>query len=146
MKKLILSMAMLLAVGVAASARDVFSRDIKQLPQAAQATLSKNFKGKVTLVKADREFGRTTEYEAVLSDGSEVTFDKKGNWKDVEMQTNSQVPSALIPAPISSYVKANHPRARIVGIEKDRSGYDVQLSDGLEIKFDKQGSFKRYED
>ena len=28
---------------------------------------------------------------------------------------------------------------------KERSGYDIELSNGIEMKFDKAGNFKRYD-
>ncbi|MDE7160186.1 MAG: PepSY-like domain-containing protein [Muribaculaceae bacterium] len=42
-------------------------------------------------------------------------------------------------------MKANHKGASIVGIEKERYGYEVELSNGIEMRFDKQGRFVRYD-
>ncbi len=144
-KLLILMFAFLMSAGIAVSARDNVSHDISVLPQAAANTISKNFKAKFSFVKIDREFGRVHEYEVVLSDGSEITFDSKGNWKDIEAGAKGQVPSGFIPTGVQDYVKANHKGSRIVGIEKDRRGYDVELSNGIDMKFSTDGSFIKYD-
>lgn len=145
MKKLLLIMAVILGV-FSASARDTYSHDASVLPVAAQTVIKNNFKADVSHIKIEKEWGRISEYDVVLTDGSEITFDSKGNWKDIEMGINRAVPSALIPDAIADYVKQNQKKANITGIEKNRSGYDVELSNGVEMKFDSEGRFLRYDD
>lgn len=127
-------------------ARDSYARDASALPQAAQTVLSNNFKSKVSVVKIEKKLGRVTEYDVVMTDGSEITFDRQGNWESVETGNNSHVPSGFVPAAITNYVKKAQPGTRIVGIEKERSGYEVELSNGVEMKFSKAGEFVRYSD
>lgn len=129
-----------------ASARDQYAHDASVLPKGAQTTLTKNFKSKVSIVKIDKDFGRVSEYEVVMTDGSEITFDKDGNWKDVEVSASKSVPTGFIPAGVAAYIKANQKGQRVIGIEKNRGGYDVELSNGVEMKFDKQGNFIRFDD
>lgn len=145
MKKLLLMLALIVGV-FSASARDTYSHDVNVLPKAAQTVLSNNFKAKVNHIKIDKEFGRVSEFDVVLNDGTEITFDKNGNWKDVEVKIGSSVPSFFIPNTISNYIKNNQKKAAVVGIEKNRSGYDVELSNGVEMKFNSEGKFIRYED
>lgn len=143
MKKLL--MLMMLAVSVfSVSARDTYTRDVKVLPTAAQTVLKNNFKSSVSHIKIDKDL-MTTEYDVVLNNGTEITFDKDGNWKDVEMNNKTAVPSDFVPVNVANYVKQNQKNAKIVGIEKDRGGYSVDLSNGVEIKFDKNGNFVRYD-
>lgn len=142
-------LALILVAAVAAlsmSARDNYSRDASVLPKAAQTSISSNFKAKVSMVKTDKDFGRVSEYEVILTDGTEITFDRDGNWKDIEVSANRAVPSAYVPANVTQYVKNNHKGQKVVGIEKDRGGYEVELSNGLDLKFDRNGNFVKYED
>ena len=44
--------------------------------------------------------------------------------------------------PIRNYVAKNFPDVKIVKIEKDFVGFDIELSDGVEVKFDRLGNFK----
>ncbi len=145
MKRILMILAIVLGVVAGASAKDTYAHDASVLPKAAQTELAKNFKAKVSLVKIDKDFGRISEYEVILDDGTEVTFDKNGNWENVEVNNSKSVPSAYVPKAIADYVKKNQNGARIVGIEKERNGYEVELSNGVDMKFDKAGNFLRYD-
>lgn len=144
MKKILLMIVMMVGV-LSVSARDKYSHDVSILPTAAQTTIKNNFKAEVSHIKVDKDFGHATEYDVVLTDGSEIAFDKAGNWKDVEVRGNGSVPTAFVPAAISSYVKKTQKNVTITGIEKKRSGYEVELSNGIEMKFDSNGNFIKYD-
>lgn len=145
MKKIALILAMALGLSMSASARDTYARDASVLPEAAQVTLSKNFKAKVSVVKIEKTLGHVNEYDVVLTDGTEITFDRHGNWDNVETANTSSVPKALVPDAITQYVASAQPGTRVVGIDKERSGYDVELSNGLDLKFNRAGQFVRYD-
>ena len=82
----------------------------------------------------------------MLTDGTEISFDRQGNWKEVETSAQKSVPSAFVPAAAQRYVKEQHKGQHIVGIERTRGGYDVELSNGIDIKFNDAGSFVKYDD
>lgn len=145
-KRLFIALIAVAGISTAAMARDTYAHDASVLPQAAQMTLAKNFKAEVSVVKIEKDFGRVSEYEVVLSDGTEITFDRDGNWDNIEVRKTMKIPSAFIPAAIAKYVKTNMSGENIVGIDKDRSGYDVELSNGVDMKFNKNGQFVRYDD
>lgn len=145
-KKILLMLVAVIGISTAAGAKDTYSRDVSVLPKAAQTVLSQNFKSGVSVIKIDKDFGRISEYEVILTDGVEITFDRNGNWENIEVPNQSSVPAAFVPNAISAYVKANQPGQRIVGIDKERSGYDVELSNGVDMKFNKEGKFLRYDD
>lgn len=146
MKKIGLILIMSLMSILPVLAKKTYCHDGSCLPTAATVVLKKNFKSQVSLVKVDKDFGRVSEYEVVLRDGTEVTFDKAGNWKEIETSNRSKVPDAMIPAPILQYVKEHQNKAKIVGIEKDRMGYEVTLNNGVEMKFDRAARFLKYDD
>ena len=79
MKKVFLALMLALVAGLGASAKDVYSRNVNVLPVAARSTLKSNFKAGVSLIKSDKDFGRVSEYDVILTDGCEVTFDGSGN-------------------------------------------------------------------
>lgn len=145
MKKLFVAFAVIFSV-LTASARSNYSHDIEVLPEAAQAVLKQNFKADVSHIKIGKEFGKIRKYDVVLTDGSEISFDKHGNWNDIEVGRYESVPKALIPRPISTFVNNNQNRYSVTGIEKSHSGYDVELSNGVEMKFTEKGKFIRYDD
>lgn len=145
-KRLFVALVAIMCVAAAAVARDSYARDASVLPKAAQTTLANNFKSKVNLVKIDKDLGRVSDYEVILDDGTEITFDRDGNWDNIEVGLNGKIPSAFIPTAIADYVKANLPGEKIVGIDKERSGYEVEMSNGVDIKFNSNGQFVRYDD
>lgn len=136
---------MLFAV-VGTAYADEYAHSDAVLPASAKSVIKKNFKSAVSLVKIDKTLGRVTEYDVVLNDGSEISFDADGNWKDVETNAMKAVPAGFVLQPIRDYVARNHKGQHVVGIEKERSGYDVELSNGIDMKFSKEGKFLRYDD
>ena len=144
MKKLILILAVIIGA-FTASARNNYSHNPADLPNSAQTILKNNFKAGVSHIKIEKDFGKIKEYDVVLTDGTEVTFDSHGNWKDIEVRQNASVPSSLMPKAITEYIKLNQKKVKITGIEKNRSGYEVELSNGVEIKFNSEGQFLRYD-
>lgn len=145
MKKLMLILTVIFGV-MTAGARNNYSHDINILPEAAKIMLSENFKSGVSHIKVGKEFGHIRKYEVIMTDGSEISFDKHGNWKDVEVSSNASVPTAFILSPISNFVKANQGKAKVTGIEKKSYGYEVELSNGVDVRFTEKGKFIRYDD
>ncbi len=75
----------------------------------------------------------------LLTDRTEIDFDKKGNWLEVDCK-KSAVPEALIPVPVKEYVKANFPREIITKIERGRTGVEIELGNDYSLKFNKRES------
>lgn len=145
MKKLILFLAVIFGV-MTASARDNYSHDVGILPEAAKIMLKENFKSSVSHIKIGKEFGQIRKYEVIMTDGSEISFDKHGNWKDVEVGREASVPGAFIPSPIAAFISQNQAKAKVTGIEKKAYGFEVELSNGVDIRFSQKGKFLRYDD
>ncbi len=141
----VLTAILIALTSVSVQARDKYTHDASVLPPAATVMLNKNFKAKVSLVKTEHKFGKVSEYEVILNNGTEVTFDASGNWKEIETSNTSKVPDSMVPEAIKAYVKSHQNKSKIVGIEKDRKGYEVTLSNGVEMEFDLSGRFIRYD-
>jgi hypothetical protein len=117
----------------------------EQLPAAAMAFIQENFPGEgVMFAKKDFDNGRR-QFEVHLNNGVQLEFDKKGNWAKVDCKF-SAVPANLIPAAIADYVKAHFADNKIVKIDKERHGYDVELSNDLELKFNRNGQLMDIDD
>lgn len=122
------------------------THEVSILPESAQEVLKQNFNASVSHIKIGKEFGQIRQYDVVLTDGSEIYFDKHGNWKEVEMSNSVSVPSDIIPNPIKTFVKANQKDAKVTSIEKKNYGYEVELSNGIDVRFTEKGKFIRYDD
>ena len=77
-----------------------------ELPDAAK-TLVKKYFHDIEVVSATMEKGVAPSYEVKLADGTEIDFDARGEWTDVE-RPGGVVPDGLIPQPILKFVAANY--------------------------------------
>ena len=137
MKKILVSAALLFA-GITASFAGDRERPITldKLPAAAQEFLAANFKD-LTLAYAveDPKF-IGSEYEVIYTDRTEVDFESNGEWSSVERKY-AAVPAAIVPVQIADYVKKSFAGESIRKIDRDKYTWEVELSNGLEIKFDR---------
>ena len=138
MKKIMLTAALLFA-GITASLADN-DRPIAldKLPAAAQTFLKTHF-ADLTLAYAveDPKFVGS-EYEVTYTDRTEVEFRPNGEWSSVERRY-AAVPASVVPTQISDYVaKSSFPNQYIKKIERDAYTWEIELSNGIEIKFDKE--------
>lgn len=109
-----------------------------ELPATAQAFVRKHFpQVDVALTKMDSDFFNK-DYDVIFVNGDKIEFDKNGNWKEIKCAPGGFVPPAAIPSQIQTYLTRNYPNTSVVKIERDRKDYEVKLSNGRELKFDKQ--------
>lgn len=145
MKALILAIAVVISMGLVQCGSESYSHNANTLPDNAKNLISQNFASAISVVKEESNTFGQKEYEVVLADGTEVTLNGHGEWKNIETPNNHAVPRALVPKPVTEYVSQNHAGASIVGIEKDKKGYEVTLSNGVEIEFNQDGGFLKYD-
>ncbi len=138
MKKLALVLVSMFALINVAWADDDKPIKVTDMPQAAQAFIKQHFaNSSVALAKVEKDFF-DRNYDVIFTDGNKVDFNRKGEWVEVDCR-HTQVPTAIIPVAIQTYIKSQYPDVKILGIEKnDRGGYEVKMSNGWEVTFDKK--------
>lgn len=111
--------------------------NISEMPNAAQQFIKRHFANQqVAVAKVETDF-LVKSYDVIFTNGDKVEFDGKGTWTNVDCE-HSQVPVEIIPSEIRQYVTKHYPQAKVLKIElTDRKGYDVELSNGFEVEFDK---------
>ena len=147
MKKILISAAILFASIAIASADDrERPTTVDKLPANAQQFLSQHFKNlSVAFVVEDPKMVGS-EYEVTYTDRTEVDFNPQGEWTSVECKYNA-VPASVVPRQISDYVaKSNFPWQHIKKIERNPYTWEIELSGGLEIKFDMNFNVIGYDD
>ena len=132
-KLLILTLLLIVSSTFACNDRPI---TFNNLPQKAQQFINTHFKN-VEMFSAKYDDG---EYEVILKNGTKIEFTRQGEWKDVDCQT-SEVPSTIVPSAIRNYVKTQFPNNFIVKIELNHNGYDIELDNDFDLKFDKTGNF-----
>ena len=141
MKKFVLTLLTLVLVcgSVFAGSRKR-TIDPESLPKPAIELIQKHWPSCVI----DQAFIDGKEYEVLLSDGTMIEFNAKGVWK--EMKCTDGLPVTLVPGYITRYVAERYPKQLIIKCEKMRGGYEVKLTNGLEIQFDLQGRVTHVDD
>lgn len=137
MKKLFLAVVGVLMLSSVVNAKDV-SIEVNQLPQAAQTFINNYFSNRtVSLVKKDTDY-LDNSYDVYFTDGDKLEFNKKGEWQEVDC-SNSTLPADIVPVEIRNITSAKYPGIRIIKIEKKKKskGYEVKLSNLLELEFNK---------
>ena len=136
-KRLVLSLVCILTVSATALADNDRPVNVNQLPQTAQQVIKKQFAGsKIALAKQESDmFGKS--FDVIFTNGNKIEFDRSGNWTDIDCK-RSAVPTSLIPTQIRNYVNKSYSGQKVIQIERDRKNYEVKLSGGIELTFDKK--------
>lgn len=151
MKKIFLSLIAVFAIS-ALSCNSIAREsvvNINSTPQKAQSFIKENFGDKKILsIVKDSEL-MDVEYKVYFADGTNINFNSKGEWKEIDGERNC-IPTSVIPANIKNFVAENYPDNCICKIEIDKelvsSQYNVELQNRMELKFDKNGSFMGFDD
>lgn len=147
MKK-ILSLLVLAVVAVQfAFAGDVITKDASKLPLSARNFINQHFSSpQISHIKIESEMMKTKKYEVQLSNGTEIEFDSRGNWTDIDAK-KGKLPETVVPTFVKEYMKANgFTTEYVTQIERDRKGFEVDLNTGLSFKFDSKGKFVKADD
>ena len=78
------------------------------------------------------------DIDVILNDYTKIEFKLNYEWKKVDCEhatTYTSVPTELVPEQIMTYVNASFAGAIIKKLEKKYRGWEIELSNGLEVKF-----------
>ena len=78
------------------------------------------------------------DIDVVLNDYTIIEFRRNNEWKKVDCEhstTFTAVPAALVPEQITAYVTTNFPNTIIKKLEKNFRSWEIELNNGLELKF-----------
>lgn len=128
----------LLAIGIFAATVMASSREVPvtfdQLPSAAKTFVNENFPGETVTMALKDVHGRA-EYDVRLSDGTELEFTHSGALKKISSRAG--ISEKLIPDGIRRYVSAHFPGAGYREYEVGKRTYEVKISNGMELKFNR---------
>jgi hypothetical protein len=139
--KLLVTALFLLLVAEPLWAAPIFDNDERQiefneLPSTAQNFIKKHFAlEQPSFVLLDQGLV-SNEYEAVFNSGLKLEFAGNGDWTEIKCH-EGEVPAVLIPKKIADYVARRYPTAVIKQLKRERYEWEVKLSGGLELTFDK---------
>ena len=118
----------------------------EQLPAPVRTFVQGTYPG-ATITFAQKDLELTGwKYEVFMADGTHIEFDTDDAWDKIESPMAKPIPTQVIPAPIATHLQANFPSAFVTKIEKERNGYEVELSNGIDLKYNKQGALIEMDD
>lgn len=136
MKRIMTVLACIMAFTFAASADNDRAVTFDRLPAKAKEFITAGFPGeKLAYAKQERDF-LEVHYEVVMVNGTKMEFDRRGDWTSIECKY-STIDSRLVPEPIRNYVENTYKGAEYRKISRDRREYEVKLTYGLELTFDR---------
>ena len=109
---------------------------VNALPAKAQTLLNNHFNGQKVMLATIESGVVSRSYDVVLQNGMKLEFDKKGNLTEIDCKQGI-VPALLIPQAIKNYLKDNYAGQSVKKIEIKRNEYEIELSNGLDLTFNK---------
>ena len=109
---------------------------VNALPAKVQTLLSQHFNGQKVMLATIESGVVSRSYDVVLRNGTKLEFDKKGNLTEIDCKQGI-VPSQLIPQPIKNYLKENYRGEAVRKIELNKKEYEVELTNGIDLTFNK---------
>ena len=107
-----------------------------ELPEAAKEFVHKHFgKEQVSHVTLDNDI-INKEYTLVFASGTKLEFNGDGDWKEVDCRY-TEMPQGLVPEQIENYIKNNYPNNKIREIKREHGGWEVKITGGLELTFNR---------
>jgi hypothetical protein len=143
--KRILALYAALAIALGASAND---RPVRydQLPARAKHFIEEYFPThSFSYAKYDNSIG-DNNYDVVFTDGTEIEFNRRGEWRKIDCKRGSIVPTSLFPSSIVAYLGQHYPTQNIVEADRDALHWEVKLTNGIEYTFDRHGQIKWMDD
>lgn len=136
MRIVMIAICCMMSFNIVANAGNDKPINVNELPAKAQTLLSKHFKGQKVMLATIESGVVSRSYDVVLRNGTKLEFDKKGNLTEIDCKQGI-VPSQLIPQPIKNYLKENYRGEAVRKIELNKKEYEVELTNGLDLTFNK---------
>lgn len=136
MRIVMIAIFCMMSFNIVANAGNDKPINVNELPAKAQTLLSRHFKGQKVMLATIESGVVSRSYDVVLRNGTKLEFDKKGNLTEIDCKQGI-VPSQLIPQPIKNYLKENYRGEAVRKIELNKKEYEVELTNGIDLTFNK---------
>lgn len=134
-KNMTVALSLLLAITTYAQ-----NKKISEIPAKSLQFLSEQFPKQTISSVKDNDVNRIKGFTVTLSNNTEIEFRRDGHWKEVD-GNGKEIPTTLIVQPILDYVTKNYPNEKITKIDYSLSKIEIDLSNKIDLEFDKDGKF-----
>jgi hypothetical protein len=119
-----------------------------KLPAVSKTFIETHFPNEeITTIVKERD-GLSVDYTVYLANGFDIDFTKSGDWDNVDGHFLS-VPESildLLPKPLLQHLTTHFQDFSIIEVNRERYGYEIGLSNDMDLKFDSNGSFTGIDD
>ena len=133
---LMIAICCMVSCNMVANAGNDKSITVNALPAKAQTLLNNHFNGQKVMLATIESGVVSRSYDVVLQNGTKLEFDKKGNLTEIDCKQGI-VPALLIPQAIKNYLKDIYAGQSVKKIEMNKNEYEVELTNGLDLTFNK---------
>ena len=133
---LMIAICCMMSCNMAANAGNGKPISVNALPAKAQTLINNHFNGQKVMLATIESGVVSRSYDVVLKNGTKLEFDKRGNLTEIDCKQGI-VPDQLIPQAITNYLKENYEGQSVRKIEINRKEYEVELTNGLDLTFNK---------
>lgn len=140
MKKIIFAFVAIVCFGLST----VMAQNTNANPAITQFVTQHFPEATIQMVMPDED-----DIDVVLNDYTKIEFKLNNEWKKVDCEHATKfisVPSTLVPEQITAYVNANFPNTVIKKLEKKYFGWEIELSNGLEVSFNNNFNVTKIDD
>lgn len=120
--------------------------DMNELPQESTEFINEHFSNeRVEEIDVDDSWYNISDsetYEVRFENGVELDFNSNGEITEIESKEGTAIPHSVFPQKVREHLEREAPNANVVNWEKDNDGHEVELDDGREFEFDKNGMSK----
>jgi len=136
--KSLLMFAMVAAMSFHSCAQEMVIQN-NDIPGKITSYIKSHFPNEtITLATKDKEVFKT-KYEIILNNATELEFNGAKEITDIDGKT--KLPDSTIPVQILSYARINYPSNFIKGWQLDEGIQEVELDNGLDLKFNMKNIF-----
>ena len=133
---LMIAICCMVSCNMAANAGNDKPISVNALPAKAQTLLNNHFNSQKVMLATIESGVVSRSYDVFLQNGTKLEFDKKGNLTEINCKQGI-VPALLIPQAIKNYLKDNYAGQSVKKIEMNKNEYEVELTNGLDLTFNK---------
>ncbi|MDR3366708.1 MAG: PepSY-like domain-containing protein [Prevotellaceae bacterium] len=141
MGRIVFYATFLAAASLIAACEEEKNIQANELPTTSLTFVETHFPDvEITAIVREKE-GAGADYTVYLANGFDIEFSKSGEWNDVDGRLSPLPESvlALLPESLPEYVAAAFPKFWIVEVNRERYGYEIGLSNGIDLKFNSSG-------
>ena len=143
--KIAMTLACTLILTVTVFAKSAYVA-VDNLPETIKTFVAQQFPNQQILyAEKEGSYFEKAKFELGLDSGAKLEVDEDGSWEKVENKVDG-VPAIFVPKEIANYIKAKYATVAVTKIDREDGGFEVELANRKELKFNKRFKLVKVDD